>query len=66
MKIVGRIVCPVFYAPYVHENLQARHDPPYGQGGKAKFMEDPFNRIAPSIPGHLADRIMGAIEEALG
>jgi hypothetical protein len=61
-----RIVCPTVYAPYVHENLQARHEPPYGQGGKAKFMEDPFNRIVPSIPGHLADRIQAAIEEAVG
>lgn len=66
MKIVMRIVNPVVYGPYVHENLQARHDPPYGQGGKAKFMEDPANRIAPSIPGHIAERIASAIREAVG
>jgi len=61
-----RIVCPVTYGPYVHENLQARHDPPYGQGGKAKFMEDPANRIAPTIPARIAERIATAIEEAVG
>ena len=33
------------YAIYVHENLEAHHNI-----GKAKFFEDPMNRIYPSSP----------------
>lgn len=29
------------YALYVHENLNARHHPPHGNGGEAKFLETP-------------------------
>jgi hypothetical protein len=37
---------PVEYAPYVHENLTARHAP----GTQAKFMEDPIMRDLPMWP----------------
>ena len=29
------------YALFVHENLTARHYPPFGKGGQAKFLEQP-------------------------
>jgi len=40
--IVGYVAS---YALYVHENLEARHYPPYGTGGKAHFLIDPFRKL---------------------
>jgi hypothetical protein len=47
------------YAIYVHENKNARHYPPYGKGGKAKFLEDPF---VEAIYG-MADRIVSFVKK---
>jgi len=38
------------YGEVVHENLTARHNPP----GKAKFLEDPFNRAEPGMEARIA------------
>jgi hypothetical protein len=48
------------YAVYVHEDLEAFHP----NGGKAKFLEDPFQRHIPQLPGYLGDIIADAIAGA--
>ncbi len=45
------------YAIYVHENLEARHDPPYGHGGQAKFLESAVLEAASSLPDRLVARM---------
>lgn len=64
--IVSGVEDPVSYAIFVHENLEARHDPPYGQGGKAKFIEDPIRRNAPELASRIGARISEAFKEAVG
>lgn len=75
---VGTVMGIVEYghnAPYalaVHEippppqksegGRSARHGAPYGHGGKWKYLEDPFNRIAPGMPKEVAK----ALEEEFG
>lgn len=54
------VICgfSIYYAVYVHENLQAHH-----RIGKAKFLEDPMQRHAPDLPEFLASRITEALQE---
>lgn len=44
----------VNYAVYVHEDLTKRHDPPYGKGGEAKFLEKAILEVAPRMEAHMA------------
>lgn len=44
----------VNYAVYVHEDLSKRHEPPYGKGGQAKFLETPLLELAPNLEHKLA------------
>lgn len=45
------------YAFYVHEDLEANHDPPEFHGGEAKFIERPLTESAPYLPDRIAKRI---------
>ena len=45
------------YANYVHENLSARHYPPYGNGGEAKFLENAVNAAKPGMSTRIGERI---------
>jgi hypothetical protein len=49
------------YAVYVHENLEAHHDPPT----KAKFLEDPLRQALPDIPGNIVYRMNALITEGI-
>ncbi len=46
------------YAIFVHENLEARHEPPWGKGGQAKFIEQPIRERQQE----LADVITAAVK----
>lgn len=41
------------YAVYVHEDLEARHDPPT----KAKYLEDPVSRASMTMAARLGERV---------
>lgn len=47
------------YALYVHENLEANHPV-----GKAKYLEDPFNRRLPGLSGRMAARLEKRLQKA--
>jgi len=46
-----------YYAIYVHEDLNARHEPPYGNGGHAKFLETAVNNAKPGLSIRIGKRI---------
>lgn len=46
-----------YYAIYVHENLLARHEPPYGTGGHAKFLETAVNNAKSGMSTRIGRRI---------
>jgi hypothetical protein len=41
----------------VHEDMSLRHDPPWGQGGEAKFLEKALMEAEPGLRDRLAQRI---------
>lgn len=49
------------YAARQHEELEWVHP----KKGKAKYLEDPANRVAPEIPGMFRDRIDAEVERSL-
>jgi hypothetical protein len=52
----------IVYAVPQHENLEFYHP----KKGKAKYLEDPANRVAPSIPDIMAKHVEPAIRSAGG
>jgi hypothetical protein len=47
------------YGHYQHENLTFRHPKP---GTKAKFLEDPFMELVPTIAADIADALKGVLQ----
>ena len=45
------------YAVIVHEDMSLRHDPPWGKGGEAKFLEKALMEAEPGLRDRLAQRI---------
>ena len=45
------------YAVAVHERTDARHQPPYGTGGQAKFLESAVLEAQPQLAKRIAKRI---------
>lgn len=55
------------YAIYVHEDLEARHQPPHGHGGQAKFLEQPAREQQEVLAATVRDALSGgaSIPQAL-
>ncbi len=57
-EIICQLGYATEYAIYVHENLEARHDPPT----KAKFLEDPLVQAMPTMIPNMVARARKLIE----